>query len=81
MVQDPLLPLVEFDPGRPWFNFSDVLVNIQLIGIWPVKLGFLTVVVVAVLLCRFIDCVLFSLKILYHYGVWSVKYVCNLCQS
>ena len=35
-VQDPLWPLVEFDPGSPWFNFLAALVNSQLVRLRPV---------------------------------------------
>ena len=35
-VQDPFWPLIEFDPGSPWFNFPAALVNSQLVCPRPV---------------------------------------------
>ena len=67
-VQDPLWPLVEFDPGSPWFNFSAALVNSQLVCLRPV--GILNSCCCSVPSFR---CVSLALKS--PYGERSIKYV------
>ena len=67
-VQDPLWPLVEFDPGSPWFNFPAALVNSQLVCLQPV--GILNSCCCSVLSFR---CVSLALKS--PYGERSIKYV------
>ena len=66
--EDPLWPLVEFDPGSPWFNFPAALVNSQLVCLQPV--GILNSCCCSVLSFR---CVSLALKS--PYGERSIKYV------
>ena len=69
-VQDPLWPLVEFDPGSPWFNFPAALVNSQLVCLRPV--GSLTSCCCCYSVPSF-RCVSLALKS--PYGERSIKYV------